>query len=106
MPVFCASATPHPRRGRRVAHRSPRGARRGVSVLLLEAAAAALGDLLLEVVFVGGATVDLWITDPGAPPVRPTKDVDVVVEVASRSAFYDFEASSERTAFVKTKRAV
>jgi len=63
-----------------------------VSVQMLEAAAAALGDLLAEVVFVGGATVELWITDPGAPPVRPTKDVDVVVEVTSRSAFYDFEA--------------
>jgi predicted nucleotidyltransferase len=36
--------------------------------------------------------VELWITDPGAPPVRPTKDVDVVVEVAGRGAFYDFEA--------------
>jgi predicted nucleotidyltransferase len=63
-----------------------------VSIRLLEAAAAALGDLLPEVVFVGGATVELWITDPGAPPVRPTKDVDVVVEVTSCSAFYDFEA--------------
>jgi GrpB-like predicted nucleotidyltransferase (UPF0157 family) len=59
---------------------------------MLEAAAAALGDLLAEVVFVGGATVELWITDPGVPPVRPTKDVDVVVEVTSRSAFHDFEA--------------
>jgi hypothetical protein len=62
-----------------------------VSVDLLEAASAALDDLLPEVVFVGGATVELWITDPAAPPVRPTKDVDVVVEVTSRSAFYDFE---------------
>jgi hypothetical protein len=62
-----------------------------VSIELLEVASAALDDLLPEVVFVGGATVELWITDPGAPPVRPTKDVDVVVEVASRGAFYAFE---------------
>ncbi|MES1193323.1 MAG: nucleotidyl transferase AbiEii/AbiGii toxin family protein [Solirubrobacterales bacterium] len=62
-----------------------------MSIDLLEAASTALDDLLPEVVFVGGATVELWITDPAAPPVRPTKDVDVVVEVASRSAFYDFE---------------
>ena len=33
----------------------------------------------------------LWITDPGAPPPRPTKDVDVVVEVTSRLGFYDFQ---------------
>ena len=58
------------------------GANRGqISATLLvflglELAAATLTDLLPEVVFVGGATVTLWITDPGAPPVRPTKDVD------------------------------
>ncbi|HVE68315.1 MAG TPA: hypothetical protein VNB64_07020 [Solirubrobacteraceae bacterium] len=42
-----------------------------MSIDLLELAADALGPLLDEVVFVGGATVTLWITDPGAPPVRP-----------------------------------
>lgn len=63
-----------------------------MSIELLELAADALGELLDEVVFVGGATLTLWITDPGAPSLRPTKDVDVVVEVATRSAFHDFEA--------------
>jgi len=63
-----------------------------VNVELLELAASRLDDLLPEVVFVGGAVVGLWITDPGAPPARPTKDVDVVVEVTTRGAYYDFEA--------------
>jgi hypothetical protein len=36
-----------------------------VNVELLELAAAALGDLLAQVVFVGSATLELWITDPG-----------------------------------------
>lgn len=65
-----------------------------MSLELLELAAGTLGELLEDVVFVGGATVTLWITDPGAPPVRPTKDVDVdvVVGVATRSAFHAFEA--------------
>jgi hypothetical protein len=58
-----------------------------MSVELLELAAVALGDLLDEVVFVGGATVGLWITDPAAPAPRPTKDVDVIVEVTSRGSF-------------------
>jgi hypothetical protein len=44
-----------------------------MSIDLLERGAAALGDLVDEVVFVGGATVTLWITDPAAPPPRPTK---------------------------------
>lgn len=62
-----------------------------MSVELLEGGAEALGDLLGDVVFVGGATVTLWITDPGAPPPRPTNDVDVIVEVATRTAYYEFE---------------
>jgi hypothetical protein len=70
-----------------------------MSIELLELAADALGPLLDEVVCVGGATVTLWITDPGAPPVRPTKDVDVVVEVATRGAFHDFEARLRKRRF-------
>jgi len=62
-----------------------------MSVELLELGAAALEPVLDEVVFLGGASVALWITDPGAPPVRPTKDIDVVVEVTTRSAFHAFE---------------
>ena len=34
-----------------------------------------------DAVLLGGASIVLWITDRGAPPIRPTKDVDVVVEV-------------------------
>jgi predicted nucleotidyltransferase len=62
-----------------------------VSVELLELGASALDELLDEVVFVGGATVVLWISDPAAPPPRPTKDVDVIVEIASRRSYYQFE---------------
>lgn len=46
-------------------------------------------DWLRErVVFVGGAVVDLLITDPAAPPVRRTMDVDVIIEVVSRIDYY------------------
>lgn len=58
---------------------------------MLERAARELTPFLDEVAFVGGATVALWITDPAAPEPRPTKDVDIVVEVASRLAWHDFE---------------
>lgn len=62
-----------------------------MTIELLELAYRALGKLVDEVVFVGGATVALWITDPAAPPVRVTEDVDVIVEVTSRSGYYQFE---------------
>jgi predicted nucleotidyltransferase len=61
-----------------------------MSLALLELAADALGPLLDEVMFVGGASVGLWITDPAAPPPRPTKDVDVVVEVTTRLGYERF----------------
>lgn len=50
-----------------------------------------VAPFLDEVAFVGGATIALWITDQAAPEPRVTKDVDLVVEVASRVAWYRFE---------------
>jgi len=43
-----------------------------------------LGPLRKQVVFLGGATTALLVTDPAAPAPRPTKDVDVIIEVGSR----------------------
>jgi hypothetical protein len=60
------------------------------NVGMLELAADHLGDLLPEVVFVGGATVELWITDQAAPEFRPTDDIDVIVEVATHPAYQRF----------------
>jgi hypothetical protein len=42
-----------------------------------------LGKLRDEVVFVGGMTTGLLVTNRGAPMARPTNDVDVILEVAS-----------------------
>ncbi len=61
-----------------------------MSVALLARAAEALGPLLDEVVFVGGACLGLWLTDPSAPIPRPTKDVDIVIEVNSRLDYMQF----------------
>lgn len=62
-----------------------------MSVALLERAASALGELGDHVVYVGGATLVLWSTDPAAQAARPTRDVDVIVEVASRSELIAFD---------------
>jgi hypothetical protein len=59
-----------------------------MSAFQLEAAATVLGPLVDEVVFVGGATIHLWLTEPGAPPARATEDVDVICEVATRAEYY------------------
>jgi hypothetical protein len=62
-----------------------------VSIQLLEEAAALLEPVLDEVAFVGAATLVLWITDPAAPEIRPTRDVDVIVEVFARPEYHRFE---------------
>lgn len=54
----------------------------------LERVALALGDLREELTFVGGAVVGLLVTDPAAPPIRVTTDVDCIVEVATRSDYF------------------
>jgi predicted nucleotidyltransferase len=45
--------------------------------------AIALGHLNEKVVFVGGAVVSLYIDDPAAEDVRPTKDIDITMEIHS-----------------------
>lgn len=63
------------------------------SEALLELAAEILGPLVDDVVFVGGATVHLWLTEAAAPPVRATDDVDVICDVTS---YAEYQVLSER----------
>jgi hypothetical protein len=60
---------------------------------LLHEAAEKLAPLLDEIVFLGGVTLGLFITDPAAAPIRPTRDVDVIAEIMT---YVDYIAFSER----------
>jgi hypothetical protein len=60
---------------------------------LLERAASKLAPFLDEVVFVGGVTLGLLITDAAAAPIRGTNDVDVIAEIIT---YVDYIAFSER----------
>lgn len=55
---------------------------------ILEFAIAQLGELADEMVFLGGCATGLLITDPAAPPIRITKDVDAIVQVLSKAEYY------------------
>jgi len=55
---------------------------------LLIRGARSLGDLREKLVFVGGCTTGLLISDPAAADVRSTRDVDVIVEIVSRAEYY------------------
>lgn len=58
---------------------------------LLESVVAALGPLCPRFVFVGGCVTGLLITEAASPPVRTTRDVDVIVEVVSLGEYHTLE---------------
>jgi hypothetical protein len=60
---------------------------------LLEYAASRLIPFLDEIVFVGGVTLGLLITDAAAAPIRGTDDVDVIAEITT---YIDYIAFSDR----------
>lgn len=61
------------------------------NVAMLGIVAKGLQGLKDEVVFVGGATIDLFITDPAAPRTRETEDVDCVIELVGKAKYYALE---------------
>ena len=60
---------------------------------LFESVVHLLVPVLDELVFVGGGTTGLFITDPAAGGIRPTQDVDAIVDVTS---YAKYAALSER----------
>ncbi len=50
---------------------------------VIKTIANALGELNQKVVYVGGAVVSLYIDDTAAEDIRPTKDIDITLEIAS-----------------------
>jgi hypothetical protein len=58
------------------------------NLALLIAIARAMGPLCEKVVFVGGCATGLLVDDAELMDVRPTEDVDAIVEVASLAAYH------------------
>lgn len=56
---------------------------------VIQKIANALGELNNDVIYVGGATVSLYINDPAADDVRPTKDIDISLSVATINELED-----------------
>ena len=83
------------RRRRAGARRLVRDAREGASRMteprrpeeLLAIIAPKLARLPRRVVFIGGATTQLFITDPAAPETHATIDVDIVVDASTYSEY-------------------
>jgi len=63
----------------------------GPNLEILGICAHALGPLGDELVFLGGCATALLITDAASPPVRVTRDVDVIAEVAKAVEYHELE---------------
>ncbi|MCB9307102.1 MAG: nucleotidyl transferase AbiEii/AbiGii toxin family protein [Lewinellaceae bacterium] len=73
-----------------------------INRLAILSIAKALGELNEQVVYVGGAVVSLYIDDPAAQDVRPTKDVDISLEIASIGALENLRADLIRKGFYQS----
>jgi len=54
-----------------------------INLAAIEKVATALEELNDEVIYIGGAVISLYITDKGAEPPRPTKDIDISVKIST-----------------------
>ena len=62
-----------------------------VTLEAIKLVAKRLAHLTDRVVFLGGAATQLLITHKAAPSIRPTYDIDVIVEIATRTEYYRLE---------------
>jgi len=61
------------------------------NITMLQTVANGLGDLKDEMVFVGGSVAELYVSNAAASDIRPTLDVDCVVELSSKTAHAKLE---------------
>ena len=66
---------------------------------MVKLVASRLDYLLDKVVFLGGATTGLLITNAALPGIRSTLDVDVMIEITSRVEYYQLEKSLRKLGF-------
>lgn len=72
-----------------------------INIEVIETIATALKELNEEVVYVGGAVVGIYINDPAADDIRPTKDVDISLSVASLSELEEIRVKLEERGFTQ-----
>lgn len=74
-------------------------------ILMLETVARVLSQVRTTIVFTGGATIFLYLDEVAAPDIRPTDDVDCVVEITSRAEYYNFSNLLRTLGLQETKES-
>jgi hypothetical protein len=68
---------------------------KAINIEVVKTVAKGLQELKQKVAFVGGAVISLYADDPAADEVRPTRDIDITVDLKS---FSDWAKMQERLA--------
>ncbi|MBB6003916.1 hypothetical protein [Arcicella rosea] len=69
------------------------------NIIRIKVLAEAFSSLSNKIVFVGGAVVELYCDDPARAEVRPTNDVDVVVELHNKGSYAILEEKLRKMGF-------
>ncbi len=69
---------------------------------MVKTVAIKIKPLIDKVAFLGGATTGLLITDPAAVEIRPTLDVDIIIEIISRGEYYKLEETLRSLGFCQS----
>ncbi|MBU2554099.1 MAG: hypothetical protein KKF98_06525 [Bacteroidetes bacterium] len=56
-----------------------------INLRIVEKVASTLKEINDEIIYVGGAVISLYATDGGAEQPRPTKDIDISVQISTYS---------------------
>jgi len=70
-----------------------------INIEMIKQVAIGLGPLRPKAVFLGGSATGFHITDKAEPEIRATKDVDIIVEVASRVEYHQLEKTLRELGF-------
>ncbi len=71
----------------------------GSNIFKIEIVVKGFGELVKDLVFIGGAVAELYADLPVPEEIRTTEDVDVVVKIVSRASFNRFEESLRELGF-------
>ena len=71
----------------------------GNNIAMIEVVAKGLGALRKNFVFIGGAAVSFYLKETNSTDIRPTDDVDCIVEITSHKDYHALQATLEKAGF-------
>jgi len=76
----------------------------GRTLHMLQTVASGFGDWIGKVVFIGGAVLEHYLTDPAAPACRPTEDLDCLINAPGQAFVYEWDSYLQKRDFRKLKQ--